>query len=587
MRSWRQLSIVTKLPLGIAALLAVVLTGLGLTAWSEVRGLGERAAIGRLETVTGQLASQFSAAIISRLADIDSLATDFAIADAITTGSPAELERVRTALANQADPNNEILVIEVWDANAVPRLRTDTNFVGIEREEAIRLARVAADANGIVGRFRVQDGQVSYPLVVPVTTNDSIVGFVAERRRGATREAIAALSETFGSGARVVVGSKLGGDWTDLVTGTAAPPAGLDVTLPIHRYERAGEAVYAHGDTVPRTEWLMIVEFPANVVNGPASEFLRRTAFLSLLFIGLGGLVGWFASRRMTTPLRRLARGVAVVAAGQPLTDDLASGRDDEIGRLGEAFTLMAAEVARSREILEERVRERTFALQAANAELESFSYSVSHDLRAPLRAIDGFSRILVEDHAGELTAEAQHCVEVIARNSRQMGQLIDDLLSLSRIGRHELSDAPIDMTGLAETVADEIRRLERGRNMEIRVEPLPAARGERTLVRQVFVNLIGNAAKFTRPCDYARIEVGSSQENGSIVYHVRDNGVGFDMKYAEKLFGVFQRLHRPDEFDGTGVGLAIVHRIVTRHDGRVWAESKPGRGSTFYFTLS
>jgi two-component system sensor kinase len=167
------------------------------------------------------------------------------------------------------------------------------------------------------------------------------------------------------------------------------------------------------------------------------------------------------------------------------------------------------------------------------------------------------------------------------------MGQLIDDLLALSRIGRQELSEATIDMTTLAESVADEIRRHEPDRDLRIRIDALPPARGERTLVRQVFTNLLGNAAKFTRPRGSSQIEVGSYRENEKTVYYVRDDGVGFDMKYADKMFGVFQRLHRPDEFEGTGVGLAIVHRIVTRHDGRVWAHGEPGQGATFFFTLS
>lgn len=235
---------------------------------------------------------------------------------------------------------------------------------------------------------------------------------------------------------------------------------------------------------------------------------------------------------------------------------------------------------------LEARVAERTAALEATNGELEAFSYSVSHDLRAPLRAIDGFSRILHEDHAHELSDGARRHLDVIARNARQMGQLIDDLLAFSRLSRQPLNVTTVDMSTLVRQVADEARRDAGDRPIELMVAPLPPVRGEHALLRQVWANYLQNAVKFTRDRSPARIEIGHRLENGEAVFFVRDNGAGFDMKYTDKLFGVFQRLHRPEEFQGTGVGLAIVKRIVSRHGGRVWAEGEEGRGATFYFTL-
>jgi PAS domain S-box-containing protein len=234
-----------------------------------------------------------------------------------------------------------------------------------------------------------------------------------------------------------------------------------------------------------------------------------------------------------------------------------------------------------------ERIRSAA-ALEATNAELESFSYSVSHDLRAPLRAIHGFSRILLEDHNAKLDAEAQRLLGVIDQNTRRMGQLIDDLLAFSRLGRQEITAGRVDMKELTTVVADDIKRAEGERNgkLEIRIGALPPARGDRALLRQVVSNLLQNAVKFTRGRDNARIEVGSRLEGKQTVYYVKDNGAGFDLRYADKLFGVFQRLHRAEDFEGTGVGLAIVKRIVQRHGGRVWAEGKVDEGATFYFTL-
>ncbi|MCX6554112.1 MAG: ATP-binding protein [Candidatus Aminicenantes bacterium] len=234
---------------------------------------------------------------------------------------------------------------------------------------------------------------------------------------------------------------------------------------------------------------------------------------------------------------------------------------------------------------LEERVIQRTALLEAANKELEAFSYSVSHDLRAPLRAIDGFARIVLEEYAPKLDDEGQRLLDVIANNTHKMGQLIDDLLAFSRLSRQQIAFAAVDLATLADDVFSELKSAERDRRIEFRVGEFPTAFGDRSMLRHVLLNLFSNALKFTRPRAKARIEFGAQAAIGETIYYVKDNGVGFDMEYAHKIFGVFQRLHGTDEFEGTGVGLAIVQRIVTRHGGRVWAESGK-RGATFYFSL-
>ena len=219
-------------------------------------------------------------------------------------------------------------------------------------------------------------------------------------------------------------------------------------------------------------------------------------------------------------------------------------------------------------------------------ADLESFSYSVSHDLRAPLRAIDGFSRILLEDHADKLDAECHRLLDVIRSNTKNMGQLIDDLLAFSRLGRQEMKPTTVDMRGLAASVMQELQSLTTNRDVQCDIGELPPVRGDRAMIRQAVVNLLSNALKFTSTKDSVVIEVGHTIVDGKGVYYVKDNGVGFDMQYADKLFGVFQRLHTADEFEGTGVGLAIVQRIVHRHGGRVWAEGEVNAGATIFLSL-
>jgi signal transduction histidine kinase len=225
--------------------------------------------------------------------------------------------------------------------------------------------------------------------------------------------------------------------------------------------------------------------------------------------------------------------------------------------------------------------------LQIANKELEAFSYSVSHDLRAPLRAIDGFSRIVLEDNTGQLDTEGRNNLGRVRAASQRMGRLIDDLLLLSRLSRSEMRRTRVDLSALARTLAEDLQKQQPDRRVEFVIEPGLTANADAGLIRVVLENLLGNAWKFTGKRDQAKIEFGRTTHEGAPAFFVRDNGVGFDMTYADKLFGAFQRLHSTADFPGTGIGLATVQRIIHRHGGRVWAESKSGQGATFYFTLS
>jgi signal transduction histidine kinase len=263
--------------------------------------------------------------------------------------------------------------------------------------------------------------------------------------------------------------------------------------------------------------------------------------------------------------------------------------------------------VKRQAEELEWRVRERTEALhaahaelqktnaellqltgalQAANKDLEAFTYSVSHDLRAPLRHIDGFTRLVQESQRDRLDAEGHRLLSIVSNSAGQMGRLIDDLLEFSRFGRAAIAYHEVDMTVLAQSAIAELQPAAGSTSCTIDVAPMPSAWADPVLMRQVWLNLVGNAIKYSSKRSAPRVEISGRLENDSAVYCVKDNGAGFDMRYAHKLFVVFQRLHRTSEFSGTGVGLAIVHRVVTRHGGKVWAESELDRGASFYFSL-
>jgi two-component system sensor histidine kinase/response regulator len=237
-------------------------------------------------------------------------------------------------------------------------------------------------------------------------------------------------------------------------------------------------------------------------------------------------------------------------------------------------------------EELEHRVVDRTVQLAAANKELEAFSYSISHDLRAPLRHIDGFAR-LIEEHSSQLDPEVQQHLQRIQEGARKMGGMIDDLLNLARLDHRGLALQMTPLNPLVENVLRDLESETANRTIDWRVGLLPAVNCDPGLVQQLFVNLLSNAVKYTRRCERAVIEIDQSTVEGELVFFVRDNGAGFDPKYADKLFGTFQRLHTDEEFEGTGVGLATVQRIVRKHGGRVWAEAETNKGATFYFTLS
>ena len=258
--------------------------------------------------------------------------------------------------------------------------------------------------------------------------------------------------------------------------------------------------------------------------------------------------------------------------------------RTAELSRSNKALRGSQAEIKKLNAELEQKVEQRTSELRAALGELEAFSYSVSHDLRAPLRAIEGFSAILLEDHAASLTEEGKQLLQAVRKNSLHMSQLIDDLLAFSRVARKDLVKQRVSMADLAREAAQDLQQ--GGKALPLAIKDLPDAFGDMALLRQVWTNLLSNAFKFTRHTPSPRIEVGALDGPRETLYYVRDNGVGFDMKYADKLFGVFQRLHSADEFEGTGVGLAIVQRILHKHSGRIWAEGTTGEGATFTFAL-
>ncbi|HSQ04399.1 MAG TPA: ATP-binding protein [Burkholderiales bacterium] len=319
---------------------------------------------------------------------------------------------------------------------------------------------------------------------------------------------------------------------------------------------------------------LQLSEIQASEVLAARRNVLRTTMLLVVSVLGI--IVAYMVVFRklVLIPINRLQAATDRIAHGD-LEHRVGLSEKTEIGELGRRFDHMAEQMQASRT-----------RMTAANKELEAFAYSVSHDLRAPLRGMDGFSRILLEQYGPEMAEDAQHCLQMIRDNAVQMGRLIDDLLAFSRLSQQPLRKEYVDQDVLVRGVLKELLAGVGERKITLDIGELPAEEADPRLLKQVWVNLIGNALKYTRSRDEAVIRIHSEIRNGVPVYTIADNGVGFDTRYAQKLFGVFQRLHRAEDYEGTGVGLAIVQRIIHRHGGRIWAEAEVNKGATFHFTL-
>lgn len=586
--SLQHLSIQKRLPLLICILLLCVIIAFSLIAYFGLKRAALQMGKERLANLTVQVGSMFGQAGPTLLTATKTAAAQDPVKKYLSPGF-AGPDTAALRILEKLRPDSTWVLTQLLDARRKPVLQSALpgSHITIDTDSLISDAGMGPDSVKI-GKLSLLDSSIYYPVIATVMDQKQVVGYLVRWRiQKASTKNLNQLSQLLGNNATLYVGNKDGSLWTDMNRAVAPPPIDLKDPDNMFEYTRSQtDPVIATVQPIANTQWLVLVEISRGSILQVANRFLKWIVVMGTVLIAAGIFLAWLTSRTITRPLKKLTAAAASIAAGDYRSPVEETGSRDELGQLARTFNSMAVEIDHARQGLEKKVRLRTAELEKANKELESFSYSVSHDLRAPLRAISGYAMLLKEEYASKLDPEANRFADRIISNAKMMGQLIDDLISFSQMGRKAVKNQHVDMNMLVQTCLAELTEQVHDIDYDIKINDLPACRGDENLIKQVWMNLIGNALKYSSKQTNPRIEIGCRQQDTLNVYFVRDNGVGFDMQYAHKLFGVFERLHSHEEFEGTGVGLALVKRILNQHSGEVWAESVPGEGASFYFSL-
>ena len=584
------ISIEYKLPLFISVLLVTVIVLSSLAAYSRVRESALTDARVRLTSVADQLASMLRTSAGQVGAAVAKAAANDTLRRFLETPTPRNRLDALAAMRHMGPVVEQVIGVELWSAQRERLLETGTQTASAVSGGQVEGVQWAEHVDtGLVGRLQLGSGDsLIYPVSALIQGRSGPLGYVVQWRRATSSpKSREATLQLIGSGAALYVGNDRGDFWTDLLSQAPKPPVDVRTAHGILSYDRPQSGgVMAAARSLAPLPWVVLVEFPERVVGASAAAFIRKLSLIELALVVLGLVAAWVMGRRIAAPLRDLTGASAAIAAGD-YSRDVASHRADEIGQLAAAFTTMAHRVRDAQTRLEDQVRERTAELEERNDELEAFGYSISHDLRAPLRAMQGFSQALLEDCGDRLDAMGREYAERIVAGARRMDELIRDLLAYSRVSRAELKLVRVPLTPVAHSALAELSGALRARSASVHVdEPLPAVMGHPATLSQVLTNLLGNGLKFVPPERTPELRVHAERHNGLVRVWVEDNGIGIAPEHQGRIFRVFERLHSNDDYPGTGIGLAIVRKAVERMGGQVGVESSLGHGSRFWVEL-
>jgi len=584
-----RLSIQQRLPLLMFILLLSVVILYGFANYFSLKKASLAIGRERLRTISGQISAMLGQSAGALVKAGNTAAAQSSVIQCLKSGGKDHRNETLDAL-DKLHRDSTWISAELTDTRLTPLLysRKTNTRVNVNLNNVIASTHPGPDSTRI-GKIYKVDGLMYYPVVTAVAEKQKVIGYIiAWVRLYASQKAVDQLSQLVGTGAGFYVVNTDGSLWTDFMKPVPPRTTHLkNTSRPFEYINPEGKRMLADARNVVYTDWLIMAEFSEENVLSGASAFVKWITAIGLVITAIGIFAAWLMSRTITKPLNQLIAAARLISEGNyssPVPVDV--HQNDELGQLANAFNIMLGQVSLTHHELESKVEKRTSQLENVNKELEAFSYSVSHDLRTPLRAINGYSIMLKEDYESELDSEGRRILRNIIINAKMMGQLIDDLLAFSRLGKKELVRKQVDMYVLATTVINELLQHEPENKYHVRIGDLPGAEADEFMIKQVLVNLVSNAIKYSSKKEAPSIEIGAMDETNRTVYYVKDNGAGFDMAYADKLFGVFQRLHSQEEFEGTGVGLALAKRIIDKHLGAIWAEGREAEGAVFYFSL-
>ncbi len=588
-RSRSVLSIRQRLPLLICALLLCVIVAFAFAAYYGIRKAEMAMGTERLTAVSNQLSGMLSQSTNNLVKITKTTADNDTIRRFMGSGGALIKDEALNVLKGTVKDSTNTL-IELVDTHFSSTLKYSKEKEELQNKlsNILKPSGPSVDfGTGLVGKIYAIDSSMYCPVVVPVKDKEKTIGYLVNWRFiSSPPSASEQVNRLIGKGAAFYIGNTDGSLWTDLTKPISKPTAeSIEVNKNIEYSDAKGQSVIAKAQPITSSSWLVLVEFSKQTISEGANRFLKWLIGIGLLLIALGIIIARLMSRNITRPLKQLTDAATAISKGD-YSLPVKVERNDELGKLADAFNIMANEIKATQSDLENKVMGRTAQLEAVNNEMEAFSYTVSHDLRAPLRGIVGFTAILEEKYSSQLDDEAKRLTGIIKKNTLKMGALIDDLLAFSKIGRNELVKHSIPTNEMVTEVIETSDPKHINDKIKWSIGPLPDVTGDTNAIRQVWINLISNAIKYSARKEQPVIEIGSMMHDGQIAFFIKDNGVGFDEQYKDKLFKVFQRLHSMAEFEGSGIGLAIVEKIISKHGGHVWVEAKEGEGACFYFSL-